>query len=186
MVATLATTAVLLAAASVALAAEAGHSSVNWKAEAWKVVNFLIVVGVLWWLLKDRLPAFLGERRNKIDRAIEEAKAAKAEAEAKRTEYEAKIARAEQEIAEIDAEGVRRAEALREDLAKATEEAAEKLAADAKERVEAEVKGARAELQREASLLAVELSEELIRERIAEEDQRKLVDETIQKLEGLK
>lgn len=177
---------VLVALSSPAFASEAGNAAFSWKKEALKVINFLIVAGVLWWLLKDRLPAFLEDRRSKIDRTIEEAKAAKAEAEAKRAEYEVKIARAEQEVAEIQAEAGRRAEAMKEELARAAEAAAKKVASDAEERIDAEVRKARAELQREASLLAIELSAEIIKERLNEEDQQKLVDETIEKLEGLK
>ncbi len=75
---------------------------------------------------------------------------------------------------------------MKEELARAADAAAQKVASDAEERIDAEVKKARAELQREASLLAIELSEEIIKERMNEEDQQKLVDEAIEKLEGLK
>ncbi|MFQ6673005.1 MAG: hypothetical protein ACE5KY_06865, partial [Candidatus Tectimicrobiota bacterium] len=128
------TGALLLVVAPGALAAEAGRPAFSWKKEGLKTLNLLIVLGVLWWFLKDRLPAFFAERRGKIDQAIEEAKAAKAEAEAKRAEYEAKIARVEQEIAAIDAEGARRVEAMRAELARAAASAAERVAAEAEER----------------------------------------------------
>lgn len=177
----------LLVLATSGFAAEAvHHPAFDWKREGMKILNFLIVVGILWWLLKDRLPAFLDERRSSVRKAIEEAKAAKAEAETKRAEYEAKIAQAEQDVAQIEAEGTRRAEAMKSDLARAAEEASKRVAAEAEGRMASELQKARAELQREASLLALELSEELIKERLGEEDQRKLIDETIRKLGSVK
>ena len=182
----LAVAAFLLTVPLGAWASEAAHPVFSWKKEALKTFNFLVVVGVLWWLLKDRLPKFLDERRQKIEKTINDAKTARAEAEAKRVEYEAKIERAERDIAEIEAEGARRIEAMRAELAQAAEAAAERIATEAEERISSEVKRAKEELQREASLLALELSEELIKERMSEEDQRKLVDETIRKLESLK
>ena len=182
---TLAAAALVLAAAPVVLAAEAAHPAFEWKKEAMKTFNLLVVIGVLWWFLKDRLPRFFAERRSSIDKAIEEARAAKAEAEAKRDEYEAKLARIEQDIAEIDAEGARRVEAMRAELDRAAEAASERIAAESTDRIAEELERARAELQREASLLAVELAEELIRGRVGKDDQRKLFDVTIEKLKGL-
>ncbi len=182
---TLAAAALVLAAAPVVLAAEAAHPTFEWKKEAMKTFNLLVVLGVLWWFLKDRLPRFFAERRSSIDKAIEEARAAKAEAEAKRDEYEAKLARIEQDIAEIDAEGARRVEAMRAELDRAAEAASERIAAESTDRIAEELERARAELQREASLLAVKLAEELIRGRVGKDDQRKLFDVTIEKLKGL-
>ena len=169
-----------------ALAVEAAHPAFNWKKEALRYVNFLVVVGVLWWLLKDRVPKFFDDRRAKIDQAIKEAKVAKAEAEARRAGYEDKIAHVEQEIAAIDAEQARWVEEMRDELARATEAAAGRVSQEAEERIAAELDQARAELQREASLLAVELAEDLIKERVKKKHHRKLFDETVEKLEGLK
>ncbi len=182
---TLAAAALVLAAAPVVLAAEAAHPTFEWKKEAMKTFNLLVVLGVLWWALKDWLPRFFAERRGAIDKAIEEAKAAKAEAEAMRAEYEAKLARIEQDIAGIDAEGARRVEAMRAELDRAAEAASERIAAESTDRIAEELERARAELQREASLLAVELAEELIKGRVGKDDQRKLFDATIEKLKEL-
>ncbi len=181
----LAGAALVLAAAPVVLAAEAAHPTFEWKKEAMKTFNLLVVLGVLWWFLKDRLPRFFAERRSSIDKAIEEAKAAKAEAEAMRAEYEAKLARIEQDIAEIDAEGARRVEAMRAELDRAAEAASERIAAESTDRIAEELERARAELQREASLLAVELAEERIKGRVGKDDQRNLFDATIEKLKEL-
>ena len=179
--------ALLYAGVPLAWASEGGGGPVfSLRSEAIKIFNFLFVVGVLWWLLKGPTARFFEDRRQKIDQAIEEAKEAKAAAEAKRAEYEAKIAKAHEDIAAIDAEGARRVEAMRAELAQAAEAAALRIAAEAEGRIAAELAQARAELQREASLLAVELAEELIKERVNEEDQRRLVEAAIEKLEGLR
>ena len=186
LVAIFANAALSLAMAPGAMAAEVVHHAFNWKKEALRYVNFLVVVGVLWWLLKDRVPKFFDDRRAKIDQAIKDANASKAKADERRAEYEAKIAQVEQEIAAIDAEQARRVEEMRDELARAAEAAAGRVSQEAEERIAAELDQARAELQREASLLAVELAEDLIKERVKKKHHRKLFDETVEKLEGLK
>ena len=177
---------ILLVMAPGAMAAEVVHHAFNWKKEALRYVNFLVVVGVLWWLLKDRVPKFFDDRRAKIDQAIKEANASKAKGDERRVEYEAKIAQVEQDIAVIDAERDRRIESMRVELTQAAEATAERVAHDAEERIESELNRARADLQREASLLALELAEGLIKERVKKKHHRKLFEETVEKLEGLK
>ncbi len=177
---------VLLVMAPGAMAAEAAHPAFNWKKEAFRYVNFLVVVGVLWWLLKDRVPKFFDDRRAKIDQAIKEANASKSKADERRAEYEAKIAQVEQEIAAIDAEQARRVEEMRDELARATEAAAGRVSQEAEERIAAELDQARAGLQREASMLALEIAEELIKKRVKKKHHRKLFEETVDKLEGIK
>ena len=186
LLAVFAAVALLLSMAPGAMAAEAVPHAFNWKKEVLRYVNFLVVVGVLWWLLKDRVPKFFDDRRAKIDQAIKEAKASKAKADERRAEYEDKIAHVEQEIAVIDAEQGRRVEEMREELARATEAAVGRVSQEAEERIAAELDQARAELQREASLLAVELAEGLIKDRVKKKHHRKLFDEIVEKLEGLK
>jgi F0F1-type ATP synthase membrane subunit b/b' len=183
----------VLALVPVALAAEAAHPpAFSWKKEAFRYLNFALLVIGVYYLFKiglfdlDKVVKHFTERPRKVDKAIEEAKAARAEAEAKRAEYEAKIARVEEEIANIEAEGARRTEAMRAELAQAAEEAARRVAAEAQERIAEETEQARADLQREASLLAIELAEEILKEKVDEEDQRRLVERTLRNLEDLR
>ena len=157
-----------------------------------KFLNFFLLAIGLYYLFKfdvfdlGKIVQHFKERPDKVRQVIEEAKTAKAEAEAKWAEYEAKIAKAEQEIADINAEGERRIETMKAELAQAAEATAQRIASDTDERIAAEVSRARGELQREASLLAIELSEEIIKERLSKKDQKRLVDATIEELEGLK
>ena len=80
-----------------------------------------------------------------------------------------------------------------DDAAKARAEAAEKLAAVEISRIRAqaeftgeqEVKKAREELRREASLLSARAAEELVRKTLSPEDQERLVRENIEKFEGI-
>lgn len=55
---------------------------------AGQIINFLLWAGILWYLLKDRLPAFLASRRAGIVTELDEAKRLKEEAERKFAEYE--------------------------------------------------------------------------------------------------
>jgi F-type H+-transporting ATPase subunit b len=71
---------------SVALASgggEHGGEGPDWKNFGWRVLNFAVLMGLLYWLLADKVKSFFGGRREDIKAALEEAQLAKEEAHRK-------------------------------------------------------------------------------------------------------
>ena len=159
-----------------------GDEGPNWFGFAWRVVNFLILIGVLYWLLADKLKSVLSARREGIRTDLAEAVAARAEAEQKVREYSAKLEKATGEIDEIkqmiQAQGLTEKERIIEDARKA----AEKMKEDTRARMEQEFNKASRELRIEAVRLSTEMAEELLRKNIRANDHEALVTDYIEKV----
>ncbi len=152
----------------------------------WRIINSLILFGVLIYFLKKPLVNYFSERKEQIRRDLDEAREQRIQAEAKLKEYEKKLAGMEQEL-----------EKMREDLQKASGLESEKVVANAermsvgiiesaKLAAEQEVRKAKTSLRNEAVGLAVELAESLISEKITEQDRKKIVEDYLDKVGGMK
>ena len=182
-------TALLLIAVVPALALAAGgggehhvDSGVILKDFIWRCVNFAVMAGLLGYFVSKPIRNGLQNRRAEIEKALADANAARAAAEAKAREYQEKLAKAAAEIDTIYA-AIRREGELERDriLASATEMAA-KIEQEADSKAASAVARARAELRAEAARLAVELAEELLSKNVTAADQKRLVDEYMQKV----
>ncbi|MDX1581858.1 MAG: F0F1 ATP synthase subunit B [Alphaproteobacteria bacterium] len=170
--------------AGVAGAAGGGHvdSGVLLKDFLFRVLNFSIVVALLVYFLRKPLKKGLSGRREDIEKALAEARQAKEEAEAKFAEYDRKLDQATEEIAEISAAIRREGELEKQKIIDHAKEMAAKIEQDAEKAAELEVAKARAELQREAVQLAVNLAENLLKKNFTKEDDARLIDEYLQKV----
>lgn len=185
--------AALPAAAAVSVAAVAcasggaGHGDVAipWGEVVKQAINFAILAGVLVYFLRKPLSSFLKERSELLRKSIDDAAKARAEAAEKLSVIEARTAKLAGEIAEMtakmDAEAGAEVRGLRE---AATAEIA-RIRAQAEFAGEQEVKKARQELRKEASVLSAQAAEALVRKTLSPEDQERLVRENIEKIEGI-
>ncbi len=159
-----------------------GHEGPNWFDFTWRVVNFLILVGVLYWLLAGKIRSFLSTRREGIRSALAEAVSARKEAERKFSEYNEKLDKATGEIDQIrqiiQAQGLAEKEKMIEDA----RNAAKKIKEDTETRMEQEFKKASRELRVEAVRLSTQMAEELLRKNIRENDHEALVKDYIEKV----
>ena len=141
----------------------------------WRVLNFIIFVGLGYWLFKDRIKEFFSGRRADIKLSLEEAMAAKEEAEKKFKEYSAKLDKATEEINEISemirAQGLAEKEKIIEN-AKIT---AERMKDDAQSRIEQETKKAKSQLRAEAIELSIQMAEEILKKNVSEKDHENIV-----------
>jgi F-type H+-transporting ATPase subunit b len=175
---------------SVLLSIQDGESLARWLDypgfEAWKFFNIFLFVGVLVWLLRDKVRTAMEARRavirSDLMRALEERNAA----EAKLAEVEARLAHLNEEIEKVREQSRGEAIAERERLARTTEEDAEKLRMHARREIESASKVARQELRRFAAAESVHLAEQLIRRDIRPEDDGRLLGEEIEELRGLR
>ncbi len=176
--------AIVLILVADAFAASGGGESHGgeWKDFAWRMMNFVILAGLLYWLMAKKIKEFFAGRRDEIKLALEQAQAAKEEAEQKYREYTAKLEKATEEIAGISemikAQGLMEKERIIEDAKKA----AEKMKEDTKARVEQEMKKAGNMLRAEAVKLSVEMAEELLKRNIKAADHDIMVKDYLDKV----
>jgi F-type H+-transporting ATPase subunit b len=173
--------------ASCAFAASEGSSS-PWTMGMliWRVINTIALLALLVWALKKPLVNFFTERKAKIEEDLAEAVKLKEQAEELIKEYEGKIAGMEQELSKMRAELQKAAEAESQKVVANGERMAAAMVEAAQITAEQEVRKAKETLKNEAVTLAIQLAEALIREKINEDDRKRIVDEYLVKVGGMK
>ena len=167
------------------LAAEAGaHAKAfSFTEELFKIVNTLIVVGILYKVAYHPIRNFLKDRREGIRKALEESRAAREEAEKELAEQRSKVADLEAELVRVREQGEKERAAMRERLEEEQENQAQRLLEQTRTTIELEASKARADLQNQAASLALNLAEEMLRKDLGEADQERFVENYLAKLE---
>jgi F-type H+-transporting ATPase subunit b len=172
--------------AAVAWAAGGGEEHVDTKAQlidfAWRIGNFIILLYILYKLMWKKMKSFFAGRREGIKASLEEAEVVKADAEKKFMEYDEKIKKAEEEIQNISAMIKAQGEEEKKRIIADAERASVKMKEDAKARMEQELKKAKNELRLEASELAVQMAEDILKKKITKEDHEGMVREYLDRM----
>jgi F-type H+-transporting ATPase subunit b len=166
----------LWSVAGICWAAEGGHhAEVNLLDELFRWVNFIILAAVMYMVLAKILPRVLGERRQKIQQAIEEAKASRAEAQRLLQENQRKTANLQQELTHIQQQAAQEREAMARRLEADAQQLAARIVAQARAEVERATERARLSLREEAASLTVQIAEEILRRELHDEDHQAIV-----------
>ena len=178
--------------AKIAMELRAAHSPVvNWIGRVINIgperayvlsliVNFGILIGFFWVLLKGKIPQMFRERTATIQKGIQEAQATRAEAAQRLQAVEQRLARLDTEVAEIRASAGREAAAEEERIRQAAEQDKRKVVAAAETEIEAIARNARRELKGYAAALAVDLASRKIK--VDEPTDKALVREFVDQL----
>ncbi|MGD8290922.1 MAG: ATP synthase F0 subunit B [Desulfobacterales bacterium] len=167
---------------STALAASGAK---GWISTDWfRVMNFAVLVIVLVFLLRKPLSQALGARITGIKDQLEDLEARKAEAENQLAEYNEKLSRLEKESEKIVEDYIKQGNEAKARILKEAESAAEKLQIQARRNIEHEFKQAKLKLQEEIFESSLAKAEEIITGKISGEDQDRLVDEYLRKVEA--
>ena len=171
--------------AAVAWAAGGGEE-VDLKAQlidfAWRIVNFVILLYILYKLMWKKMKSFFAGRREGIQASLDEAEVVKADAEKKFKEYDEKIKKAEEEIQGISAMIKAQGEEEKKRIIADAERASVKMKEDARARMEQELKKAKNELRLEASELAVQMAEDILKKKVTKEDHEGMVREYLDRM----
>ncbi|NPV05811.1 MAG: F0F1 ATP synthase subunit B [Syntrophaceae bacterium] len=173
-------------AATVAWAAGGGDDHGDTRAQlidfGWRMANFLILMGILYWLMWKKIKTFFANRREGIKASLEEAEVVKADAEKKFREYDEKLKKAEEEIQGISDMIRAQGEEEKKRIIAEAERAAAKMKEDAKARMDQELKKAKNELRLEASELAVQMAEDILKKKVTKEDHEAMVREYLDRM----
>jgi F-type H+-transporting ATPase subunit b len=166
--------------------AAGGGEEVDLKAQlidfAWRIVNFIILLYILYKLMWKKMKSFFAGRREGIQSSLDEAEVVKADAEKKFKEYDEKIKKAEEEIQGISAMIKAQGEEEKKRIIADAERASVKMKEDAKARMEQELKKAKNELRLEASELAVQMAEDILKKKVTKEDHEGMVREYLDRM----
>jgi len=174
-----------LSHAAVVFAMEgASEGGGDWKGWLWKVINFAILLFILVKFLTKPMKEYFRQRTELIEKSLAEAREAKELAQKALKEVEEKLKLKDQEIERIISSAKQSGQAEHDSLIEQGKEMSEKIRQQARTNIEIELKNAKASLRAEASGLALKLAEKRLKERLTEEEQLKLLEESIKRLEG--
>lgn len=161
----------------------AGHEALQfWGA----VVNFILLLWVIRKLAKQPLANFLTDRREKIERGIQEAAAVKAKAEAVFNEYTERLKTLDQELTKLRADIAKGAAEDRAQIVADAEETAKRVKAETEELVARQAEQLEADIRREVVQAAIDAAERAVREATTADDQRRLADAFARELAKVK
>ena len=154
----------------------------NWVGFGWRAFNFVVLAGLLYWLMADKVKKFFKGRQKDVQTTLEGLAVAKKEAENKFAEYNARLDKATDELEAMAAMIGRQGLAEKERIVADAERAAEKMKDDARKRRDQEMKTARHDLREEAVRLSVQMAQEILRDNITAADHGAMVGDYIDKV----
>ncbi|MBU2490450.1 MAG: ATP synthase F0 subunit B [Proteobacteria bacterium] len=177
----------LLLAPPVMASSEGGHGeaapSAGWRAtDTYRVLNFLVLAGVLFFAVRKPAKAALAGRIEDIKKELADLEERKQAAQAEMKAYEERLSKMDAEARTIVEDYVAQGEAAKARILDEAGKAAERLKEQAKRHMDHEFDEARRALKEEILNRAVALSEEKIRTGINDEDQNRLVGEYLEKV----
>jgi F-type H+-transporting ATPase subunit b len=150
--------------------------------EAWKWANFLILAGVLGWMIAKNAPAFFRSRTEEIQRGITEAAKLKQDAEARAAKMEVRMASLQREIGHLRAESAAEIAKGAELIRQESEHHMVRVQAQGEQEIASVLKHAEKELKAYSAQLAVQLAGQRIEQRMSMNTQEALIDGFLRQL----
>ncbi len=154
----------------------------DWSTVWWRVGNFVLFVGTLYFLLRKPVAKFFTGRRDKIADEFKGLEARKAEAQAKLKAVESRIANLESERESILADYRAQGEALQKAIIERAEIQARQIVDQAKFAADNESKTAIDGLRAQMADLLAEAASNMLKEKLSDKDHEKLIDKYLEKV----
>lgn len=161
--------------------AKGGSHVMEW---VWKVVNFGILAFILVKFGGPAFKSFLKQRTETIQKTLDEARQARELAEKALKEVEERLKAKDKEVEEIIAAARLSGAKERDFLSAEGQKMSAKMLEQAKANIDFELKRAKDAIKAEAVELALELAERKIKGKLTPDEQKKLLEESLVKLEG--
>jgi F-type H+-transporting ATPase subunit b len=147
-----------------------------------QMLNFLILLAILYRLLYKPLLGAMHERSAAIKKSLDEAQTVRAEAARLQEENAERLRVAYAEAQSIRAAALKEAADEQRKLVEAARHEAQQLVVTARAQTEADIRRAREELRREVSEIATAVAEKLVSRSLRDEDHRRIVDDAISRV----
>jgi len=167
-----------------AAASEGHHEKTYFGIPGWilKTANMLLFIGALVYFVGGPVKKGFAERSAAIRRAADEAKERREKADRMAGDIQARLTAIEGEVKAIHERALAEGERQKKELLAAAEAEAQKILAAARNEVDNRLKHARTELTEYAGQLASERAEQILREKITEQDQKNLFQESLREV----
>jgi F-type H+-transporting ATPase subunit b len=177
----------LLVTATLAIASSAGeeaHPSLL-KTYAPAILNFLILVALLVFMMKKMdIKGYFRKRTELIEQSLKEAREAKELAQKALAEIEERLKVKDKEVADIVTAAQESGEREKIRLVEEGEKLKARILEQTKNNIAFELKTAKEAIKQEAVDIAMELAEKKLKGKLTKEEQMRLLEESISKIEG--
>jgi F-type H+-transporting ATPase subunit b len=165
-------------------AAEEHHEKTYFGIPGWilKLANMILFIGVLVYFVGGPVKKGFAERSAAIKRAADEARERREKADRMAGDIQARLSAIEAEVKAIHDRALAEGERQKRELLAAAEAESQKILAAARNEVDNRLKHARTELTEYAGQLASERAEQILREKITEQDQKNLFQESLREV----
>ncbi len=173
----------VLAVATACPAAEGGEGGGRqiWDM-VWRIVNFLILVAILWKLLADKIKTYFSDRRIEIAEMIDTADKARTEAEKQFADYQSRLKNIDRDIQEIRDAIMGELEGEKQRIIEEGKVVAERIIEQAKWSAEQEIVKAKNSLRNQVVDMAGDMASGLVTNSMTPEDQKRLIEEYLDKV----
>jgi len=173
----------LIIMVSLAVAAEHGGGDGRriWDM-IWRIINFAILVVILYKLLADRVRKYFSERRTEIAQLLEDVDKAKRDTDSRHAEYEEKLKDVEKDIQEIRQMLLGEIEKEKARIIEEGKRTSERLIEQAKDTAQQEIQKAKTGLKEAVADMACKLAADIIEEKITADDQKRIIEEYLDKV----
>jgi F-type H+-transporting ATPase subunit b len=171
-----------LGAAGGAFASEAAVSSSQLWDLVYRILNFVVLAGILVFFLRKPLKTGLKGRSRAIAQELNDLEKRRDEARRALAQMEGRLAEMDKERELILARFRQEGEQERKKILDDAHRLAERIKGQAQNTIELETRLAKADLRREVAQMSAALAEKLVREKITSEDQSRLFDEYLSKV----
>ena len=146
----------------------------------WTIVTFFIVLAILKWKAWGPLINALDKREEDIREALASAEKARQDAEKASSEYEDMMRKAQAEAQQIVSEGKAAGERVKNDIQSAANDKADEIIEKAKAQIDAERRKAIQEIKSSVVDLSMDAAAKVIEKNLDSDDNRKLIDKTLE------
>jgi len=153
---------------------------IDYKLLIAQVVNFLVLLFVLYKFAYGPILAILEKRQKKIEQGLADAEAAKKNLEKSEEKQKEILKKARTETKEIAAKAHIQAEKSKSEMAAEAKAQAEKIIADAKIQIEREKRKMLGEIKSEIGGLVIVATEKIINEKMDEKKDKELIEKAIE------
>ncbi|HWB54850.1 MAG TPA: F0F1 ATP synthase subunit B [Tepidisphaeraceae bacterium] len=149
----------------------------------WTIVIFVIMLIILYPTAWKAVLKGLKAREERIRKDIADAENARAKAETTLRDYNAKLAAAEKQVQEMIAKATSQGEAIATQIRNQAQKDAEEARSRTQREIESATRQAVADFKNRAAEVSTEIAEKIIRRNLSVEDQRDLVNRSLEQLQ---
>ena len=163
-------------------AAEHAGKILGLPAWIWQLANLALFLAVLIYFVARPLTKAFRDRQLAVEKALADAREKRAEAVRFEAQIQERMSRLEREVVEIRRQGAADGESARNALVERAQEEADRVRKDAEEEIARRVAAAKADLQQTAANLMASTAREIVTREITDDDRRRLLTESVERL----